>query len=144
MPRAYSPRRSTVDLMGRILQHPNITNVRPVAPNRHRGTLLRLTWANGRHDDLTLPDARDFVNAMGTFVGPVHQSVADTRQAAALAAYRDPLARPRTPAADVTYYRLADVDGNVVGAPFAVPAGAVVVRFYDADGSQVGAVELAR
>jgi hypothetical protein len=128
MSRPYSPRQSTVDLMARIGDHPNILRVHSVAPNAHRGALIRLYWANGRHDDLTLPEAREFVAAMVGIPARPRQSVEEAR--AIVAARTGHL------------YRLADADGNVVSGPFVVPGGAVVVRFYDADGAQVGSARV--
>jgi hypothetical protein len=64
--RAYSPRRTTVDLMAAILARPGVALVRPIAPtaNGRRPTMLRITLdgfdGNGRpiYSDFTLADAR--------------------------------------------------------------------------------------
>lgn len=69
MPRAYSPRRSTVDLMAAILGLDGISDVRPIAPSRNgrRPTMLRIYSPGFSGDgspiysDFTIPDARAFL-----------------------------------------------------------------------------------
>lgn len=68
MKRAYSPRRSTVDLIAEILAVPGIRSCRTIAPIRSawttRPTMLRITTdgydGNGQaiYSDFTLADAR--------------------------------------------------------------------------------------
>lgn len=67
---------TTTKLMAEILARPGIANVRPIAPNRHRGTLLRITTdgfdGNGKaiYSDFTLAEARAWMAACEVCGGP--------------------------------------------------------------------------
>lgn len=63
MPRAYSPRLSTIHLMGDILRLPGVWDIRSIPPNNRRGTLIRVYYPLGNYIDMTIPQARAWLAA---------------------------------------------------------------------------------
>ena len=68
MPRAYSPRLSTVHLIAAILARPGIASCRTIPPGHGHGTRLRITleprqYGPAAYTDMTLPEARAWLAA---------------------------------------------------------------------------------